>query len=63
MFKYVFVWWLVRLLVRDPFLIGIFTYYVEVAHSEDQGVDGRMGSEWILDRLAGVCGLDSTGSG
>jgi hypothetical protein len=22
-------------------------------HSEDQGVDGRMGSEWILVRLAG----------
>jgi hypothetical protein len=24
----------------------------ERAHSEDQGVDGRMGSEWILGRLA-----------
>jgi hypothetical protein len=22
-------------------------------HLEDQGVDGRMGSEWILGRLAG----------
>jgi hypothetical protein len=22
-------------------------------HSEDQDVDGRMGSEWILGRLAG----------
>jgi hypothetical protein len=22
-------------------------------HSEDQGIDGRMGSEWILGRLAG----------
>jgi hypothetical protein len=22
-------------------------------HLEDQGVDGRMGSEWILRRLAG----------
>jgi hypothetical protein len=22
-------------------------------HSEDQGKDGRMGSEWILGRLAG----------
>jgi hypothetical protein len=22
-------------------------------HSEDQGVDGRMGSEWILRKLAG----------
>jgi hypothetical protein len=31
--------------------------------SEDQGEDGRMGSEWILGRLAGGCGLDSTGSG
>jgi hypothetical protein len=26
-------------------------------HSEDQGVDGRMRSEWILGRLAGG-GLD-----
>jgi hypothetical protein len=31
-------------------------------HSEDQGVGGRMGSQWILGRLAGGCGLDSTGS-
>jgi hypothetical protein len=32
-------------------------------HSEDQGVDERMGSELILGRLAwgGGCGLDSTG--
>jgi hypothetical protein len=22
-------------------------------HSEDQGIDGRMGSEWILGRLVG----------
>jgi hypothetical protein len=30
-------------------------------HSEDQGVDGRMGSEWILRKLflGGV--LDATG--
>jgi hypothetical protein len=32
-------------------------------HSEDQGVDGRMGSEWILVKLTVGCGLDSTGSG
>jgi hypothetical protein len=32
-------------------------------YSEDQGVDGMMGSEWILGRLAGVCGLDSIFSG
>jgi hypothetical protein len=25
----------------------------EIDHSEDQGVDVRMGSEWILGRLAG----------
>jgi hypothetical protein len=25
----------------------------EIDHLEDQGVDGRMGSEWILGRLAG----------
>jgi hypothetical protein len=31
-------------------------------HLEDQGVGGKMGSEWILGRLAWVCGLDSTGS-
>jgi hypothetical protein len=32
-------------------------------HSDDQGIDGRMGSEWILGRLAGGCVVDSTGSG
>jgi hypothetical protein len=32
-------------------------------HFEDQGVDGRMGSEWILGRLAGECRLDPVGSG
>jgi hypothetical protein len=31
-------------------------------HSEDKGVDGRMGLEWILGRLAGGCGVDSVGS-
>jgi hypothetical protein len=29
----------------------------------DQGVDGRMGSEWILGRLAGECRVDPVGSG
>jgi hypothetical protein len=33
------------------------------AHWEDHGVIGSIGSEWILRRLAGECGLDSTGSG
>jgi hypothetical protein len=29
-------------------------------HLEDRGVDGRMGSEWILGRLAGEgCGVNS----
>jgi hypothetical protein len=32
-------------------------------HSEDEGVGERIGSEWILGRLAGGCGLDSTCSG
>jgi hypothetical protein len=32
-------------------------------HWEDQFVGGKMGSEWILGRLAWGCGLDSTGSG
>jgi hypothetical protein len=32
-------------------------------HSKDQGVDGRMKSEWVLGTLAGGCGLNSTGSG
>jgi hypothetical protein len=27
-------------------------------HSEDRDVDGRMGSEWILGRLAGGVGVD-----
>jgi hypothetical protein len=31
-------------------------------HSEDLGVDGRMGSEWILGRLAWGR-VDSVGSG
>jgi hypothetical protein len=31
-------------------------------HSEDLGVDGRIGSEWILERLAGD-EVDSVGSG
>jgi hypothetical protein len=30
-------------------------------HSKDRDVDGSMGSEWILGRLAG--GVDSVGSG
>jgi hypothetical protein len=33
---------------------------------EDRGIDGRMGSEWILRRLTGGGGrggVDSTGSG
>jgi hypothetical protein len=33
----------------------------ERAHSEDQGVGGKMGSEWILGRLAWGCELDSAG--
>jgi hypothetical protein len=32
-------------------------------HLKDQGVDGRMGLEWILGRVAGECGMDSPGSG
>jgi hypothetical protein len=34
-------------------------------HLEDQGVDGRMGSKWILERLVGGggCAVDSPGSG
>jgi hypothetical protein len=32
-------------------------------HLKDQGVDGRMGSKWILGRLVGGCGMDSPGSG
>jgi hypothetical protein len=28
---------------------------VEKDHSEDRGVDGRTGLEWILVRLAGAC--------
>jgi hypothetical protein len=32
-------------------------------HSEDQGVAGRMESEWVLGKVAGRCGVDSFGSG
>jgi hypothetical protein len=47
---------LYKVLVRTP---------KEKYHSEDQGVGGKIESEWILQlgRLAGGCGLDSTGSG
>jgi hypothetical protein len=29
----------------------------KIVHSEDRGVGGRMGSEWILGRLDGWCGF------
>jgi hypothetical protein len=32
-------------------------------HLEDQDIGGKMGSEWILGRLAWGCRLDSTGLG
>jgi hypothetical protein len=32
-------------------------------NSENQGVDGRIGSKWSLGRLIGGCGVDSPGSG
>jgi hypothetical protein len=32
-------------------------------HSEDRGVDRRIGLEWILGRFIGAGGLDSSGSG
>jgi hypothetical protein len=32
-------------------------------HLKDQGIDGRMRSEWILGRLAGGCRVDLFGSG
>jgi hypothetical protein len=35
----------------------------EKDHLQDQGVGGKMGSEWIFGRLAWGRGLDSTGSG
>jgi hypothetical protein len=38
-------------------------YLKERDHSQDRGVDGRIGSELILGRLAGVYGVDSVGSG
>jgi hypothetical protein len=28
---------------------------------KDQGVDGRIGSNWTLERLTGGCGVDSSG--
>jgi hypothetical protein len=41
-----------KVLVRKP----------EGDDSEDQGVGWSMGSKWILGRLGGGGGLDSTGS-
>jgi hypothetical protein len=35
----------------------------EKGNSKKQGVNGRMGLEWIFGRPAEVCGVDSTGSG
>jgi hypothetical protein len=32
-------------------------------HLEDQGVDGRMGSNWTLGRSVGCCEVDSPGLG
>jgi hypothetical protein len=32
-------------------------------HLEDQGVDGRMGSEWFLGNWLGECRVDPVGSG
>jgi hypothetical protein len=32
-------------------------------HLEDQGIVGRMGSEWISGKWAGGCGVDSIDSG
>jgi hypothetical protein len=31
-------------------------------HAKDRGVDDKRGTEWVLGRSVGVCGLDSTGS-
>jgi hypothetical protein len=33
-------------------------FWWERDHSEDRGLDGRMGSGWILGTLAGGCGVD-----
>jgi hypothetical protein len=35
----------------------------ERGHLKYRGIDGRMGLEWILGRLGGGCGVDSSGSG
>jgi hypothetical protein len=45
--------------VRSHYRSGL----LKTDHSEGQGVDGSNGSEWILGRLSGGCGFDSTGSG
>jgi hypothetical protein len=36
---------------------------IERDHLEDERIDERMGSEWILGRLSGVCRLDPGVSG
>jgi hypothetical protein len=36
-------------------------FWWESPREGDQGVGGKLGSEWILGRLAWGCGLDSTG--
>jgi hypothetical protein len=46
--------------------IKLYTVWVgspkERDHSIDRGVNRRIGSEWILGRLVGGCGVDSIGS-
>jgi hypothetical protein len=44
---------LYRGLVRSP---------KETDNMKDRGIDGSIGLEWILQRLAGRCGVDSLGS-
>jgi hypothetical protein len=41
----------------------LLVFLKERDYLEDQGVGGKMGSEWISGDWLGGCGLDSTGSG
>jgi hypothetical protein len=48
---------------RKAYMVLVGETPKERDHLEDRGVDGSMGSEWILVILAEGCRLDSVGSG
>jgi hypothetical protein len=48
---------------RREKIVWVWWENTERHHSEDRGVDGMVGSDYILGKLAGGCGIVSLGSG